>query len=60
MAALIDSITMCMYVCVCVGGCGCDCVKVCGCDCVGVGGCTCVGAIAWVKVGVCRCGSLDG
>ena len=58
MAALMDSITMCMYV--CVGGCGCDCVEVCGCDCVGVGGCECVRVIAWVKVGVCGCGSLDG
>ena len=40
MAAFIDSITMCMYLCVwvgvgvivweCVGECGCDCVEVCG------------------------------
>ena len=42
LAALIDSITMCMRV--CVGGCGCNCV--------------CVGVIVWVKVGVCGCGSL--
>ena len=36
MATLIDSITV--YLCLCVGGCGCDCVEVCGCDFVGVGG----------------------
>ena len=46
MAALIDSVTMCMYVCMCL------CVGGSGCNCVGVW--ASVGVIVWVMwVGVC-------
>ena len=48
MAALIDSTTVCLCGWVWMG------------VCVIVWLSECVGVIAWVKVGVCGCGSLDG